>query len=83
MNSNLDALLKNLSDNDFKDLLQKFSDEVSKLVKKKGVYPCKNMDSFKKFFDDKLPDRCKFFSSLKDESINEKDYLHAIDVWVV
>ena len=32
MNSNLDALLKNLSDNDFKDLLQKFSDEVSKLV---------------------------------------------------
>ena len=28
--------------------------------------------------DDKLPDRCKFFRSLKDESISEKDYLHAI-----
>ena len=33
--------------------------------------------------DDKLPDRCQFFSSLKDECINEKDYLHAIDVWIM
>ena len=41
------------------------------------------MDSFKKFFDNKLSDRCEFFSSLKDEYINEKDYLHAIDVWNV
>ena len=24
--------------------------------------------------NDKLPDRCKFFSSLKDECISEKDY---------
>ena len=39
------------------------------------------MDSFKKFSKDKLPDRCDFFSYLKDECINEKDYLHAINVW--
>ena len=39
------------------------------------------MDSFKKFSEDKLRDRCKFFSSLKDECINEKDYSHAINVW--
>ena len=38
------------------------------------------MDSFKKFSEDKQPDRCKFFSSLKDKCINEKDYLHAIDI---
>ena len=37
------------------------------------------MDSFEKFFNEKLPDRCKFFSSLKDEYISEKHYLHAID----
>ena len=30
------------------------------------------MDSFKKFSNDKLPDRCAFFSSLKGECISEK-----------
>ena len=38
------------------------------------------MDSFENFFDDKLPDRCGFLSSLKDECISEKDCSHAIDV---
>ena len=37
------------------------------------------MDSFEKFSKDNLPDRCKFYISLKDECINEKDYLDAID----
>ena len=32
---------------------------------------------FKRFL---LPDRSKFFSSLKNEYISEKDYLHAINV---
>ena len=41
------------------------------------------MDSFKKFSEDKLPDGFKFYSSLKDECISEKDYLHAINVWNV
>ena len=41
------------------------------------------MDSFNKFSDDKVPDRCKFFSSLKDEYISEKDYLRAIDFWIM
>ena len=39
------------------------------------------MDTFEKIFQDKLSDRCKFFSSLKDECIREKDYWHAINVW--
>ena len=38
------------------------------------------MDSFEKFSEDKLPDRCKFFSSLKEQYINEKDYLKANNV---
>ena len=41
------------------------------------------MNNFKIFLDDKLPDRCEFFSSLKDECISEKDYLHTIDVWIM
>ena len=35
----------------------------------------------KKFFEEKLQGRCKFFSYLKDECISEKDYSHAINVW--
>ena len=62
MNSSLDSLVKNLSDNDFEYLFE---------------------DSFKKFSEYKLPDKCKHFSSLKNEDIREKDYLVAIDVWNV
>ena len=47
------------------------------------MYPFECMDSFNKFSDDKVPDRCKIFSSLKDEYISEKDYLHAIDIWIM
>ena len=46
------------------------------------MYPYEYIDSFKKNFYDKLPDRCDFFSSLKDKCISETDYSHAIDVWI-
>ena len=36
------------------------SGEQLKLVKQKGVYPYKHMDSFKHLSEDKLPDRHKF-----------------------
>ena len=83
MNSSLDSLVKNLSDNDFKDLSKEFSGEILKLVKQKGVYLYEYTDSFEKFSENKLPYRSKFFSSLKDEFISEKDYLKAVDIWNV
>ena len=39
------------------------------------------MDSFKKFNDENLSERCACFSSGKHECIREKGYLYAIDVW--
>ena len=66
MNSSLDALVKNLSDNDVKFLLQKFSGEQLKLIKLKGIYSCENMDRFKTFFRERLCDMCECYSSLKD-----------------
>ena len=54
-----------------------------KLVKQKAVYSYEYMDSFKKFSEDTLLDRSKFYSSLKDKCISEKDYLHANNVWNV
>ena len=43
MNSNLDLLAKNLSENDFKYLSQEFSGECLKLTKQKGMYLYENI----------------------------------------
>ena len=67
-------------DEDSKYLSDEFSGEFLKLVKEKGVYPYEYMDSFKKFSEDKLPDKCEFFSFLKHKYVSEKDYLKAINV---
>ena len=83
MNSSLNTLIKNLSDSDFKYLSEEISSDLLKLVKQKGVYPYEYMYSLKKFFGNKLPDRCEFFSSSKDEYITEKDYLKANNIWSV
>ena len=81
MNSGLNALLKNLTDNHFKYLSQELNGEQLNLVKQERVYPHEYMDSFEKFSEDKLPNRYGFYSSLKDGHISEKDYLHAVNVW--
>ena len=48
MNSSLDKLVKNLSDEDFKYLVEEFSSENIELLKQKGAYPCDYMNSFEK-----------------------------------
>ena len=68
MKPSLNALVKHLSDNDFKYLSQGFRGDLLELVKQKEVYPYEYMDSFEKFL--KL-----------NECISEKDYLHAINSW--
>ena len=57
MNSSLDKLVKNLSDEDFKYLSGEFSGEKLKLVKEKGVYLYKYINFFKKIKENKLPDK--------------------------
>ena len=39
MNSSLEELVKNLSDNDFKYLTEEFGSKSSELLKQKGPYP--------------------------------------------
>ena len=70
-----------MSDIDFKYLSAKFSDEFVKLAKQKGVYPYIYIDSYENLCNDKLPDKCNVFGSLKDECISEKDYLKATNIW--
>ena len=39
------------------------------------------MDSFKNFSEGTYPDKCNFFSSLKDSGISEEEYQRANSVW--
>ena len=81
MNSSLDSLVKNLMDEDFKYLSEEHSGEFLRLVKGKRVYPYEYMDSFRRFDENKLPDKCNFFSFLKDTGISEEEYQKVNSVW--
>ena len=83
VNSSLGLLVKNLMSRDFKYFSKEFSGEYLRLVKEKGIYPHKYMNSFKKFSENKLPDKSNFFSSLKDSGINKEQYDRAVNVWKI
>ena len=86
INSGLENLVKNVSDNDFKYLTEEFGSKNLELLKQKYPYPYEYMDSFKRFGSKKLPDKKYFYSSIKDETtgvngkkldghISDEDYL--------
>ena len=92
MNPSLDKLVKNLSDKDFKYLIEEFGSKNFKLLKQNGTYPCKYMNSFERFNEKKLPAKNCFYSSLKDGQIcddgkisdgqiNVNDYLTCKKTW--
>ena len=92
MNSSLDRLVKNLSDEDFKDLVEESGSEILGLLKQKGAYPYEYMNSFGRFNEEKLPARKYFYSSAKDRKIGNdgkksdghisfKDYSTCEKVW--
>ena len=92
MNSSLKKLVKNLSNNDFKYLTKEFGSKNLGLLKQKDAYPYEYMDSFKRFSEEKLPDRKCFYSSVKDRTtgdndekldghISDKDYLTCNKIW--
>ena len=81
VNSSLDSLVKNLVDKDFKYLYKEFSGKYLEVVKEKGIYPYEYMNSFKKINETELPSKDKFFSSLKNEGISEKDYKKVKNIW--
>ena len=66
MNSSLDNLVKSLSDQDFKYLVEEFGSKNSELLKQKGAYPYEYMNSFEKFNEEKLPAKKSFYRSTKD-----------------
>ena len=92
INSSLDKLIKNLSDEDFMYLVEEFGSENLELLKQKGAYPYEYMNSFERFNEEKLPARKYFYSSTKDGKIGDdgkisdghisvKDYLTCEKIW--
>ena len=92
MNSSLDKLVKNLSDEDFKYLVEEFGSENLELLKQKGDYPYEYMNSFERFNEKKLPARKCFYSCRKDGKFGDdgkksdghislKDYLTCEKIW--
>ena len=75
--SSLDLLVKNVLSKDFEFLSEVFIGEYLRLVKEKGVYRYEYMDSLKRLSADKLPDKDKFFSSLRGSGISEREYQRA------
>ena len=57
MNSSLDKLIKNSSDNDLKYLSEELGSKNLEHLKEKRAYPYEYMDSFKRFNEEKLPDK--------------------------
>ena len=49
MNSSLDKLVKNLSDEDFKYLVEEFGSENLEILKQKGAYTYEYMNNFERF----------------------------------
>ena len=71
LSSSLDSLVATLGKDDFKYLSQEFNSDILDLVKQKGDY----MSSFKKF-KERLPSKEKFYSSMTNKEISDKEHKH-------
>ena len=81
MSSSLEKLVNNLEPTQLKHTSKYFKDDELQLMLKKGIYPYEYMDSQKKLTETKLPPIEKFYSSLSDSGISDKDHEHARNVW--
>ena len=92
MSFSLDQLVKNLSDEDFKYLVEEFGFANLKILKQNGAYPYGYINSFKRFNEEKLCARKYFYSSTKKGKIDEdgkisdghisiEDYLTCEKIW--
>jgi hypothetical protein len=53
------------------------TDDLFKLIARKGTYPYDYMDSFAKFLETKLPEQKEFKSLLTDQDLSNEDFAHA------
>ncbi|CAB4033669.1 Gastrula zinc finger, partial [Paramuricea clavata] len=81
MASSLEALVSNLSPEDFKIVGQRWQGEDFDLVRQKGIFPYEYLDDISKLDTEGLPSKDKFYSSLYESEVKEEDYQKALKVW--
>ena len=79
--SSLEALVNNLTKEDFKNLHKYFTPKQAEILKQKGFYPYEYIDSEEKFNDTKPPPREAFYSKLSGKGISNKNYNRVLNVW--
>ena len=77
----LGKLVKNLSEDDFKNLEKYFTPEEVELLKQKGFFPYDYLSSIEKLKDTEPPPQEAFYSKLKCKGINNYNYKHVLNVW--
>ena len=77
----VEALVKNLPKDGFKNLKKYFTPEQTKLLKQKGFFPYDYMDNIEKLKVEKPPPQKAFYSKLTGNGINENNYKHVLKVW--
>ena len=81
LNSALDTLVNNLSEDDFKNLEKYFTPEEVKQLKQKGFFPYDYLDNIEKLKDKEPPPQKAFYSKLTGKGINNYNYNHVLSVW--
>src|SRR5688572_3333701 len=81
MPSSLDALSRNLSKDQCKNISKHYSGTQLDLLLRKGAYPYDYVDSIDRLNETELPPKSTFYSRLYDSGISDSDYEHAKTVW--
>ena len=90
MNSSIDKLVKNLSDEDFKYLVEKFGSKNLELLKQKGAYPYEYRNSFERLMKKNCLLENVFIAQqrkldhdgkISDGHISFEDYLTCEKIW--
>ena len=62
-----------MSDSDFKYLTKEFDSKNLELLEQKGAYPYAYMNNFKRFNEEKMPDKKCFYSSARNKTTGDID----------
>ena len=81
LNSSIEALVKNLPKDGFKNLEKYFTPEQVKLLKQKEFFPYDYLEDIEKLKDKKPPPQKAFYSKLTGHGINKDNYQHVLKVW--
>ena len=80
MASSLESLVGNLGLEILIETKKEFGTRFE-LISRKGIYPYDYMNGIKKFSEEKLPQKEKFYSKLNDSNISDEDFDHAQRIW--